>query len=473
MTSDAATLSNSVREAEIISALRTIEDLKGLSDEEFAWIAKRGTERLAKDGELIFSQADPPHHLMFLLRGCVFIRRHTSSPVSVLVGQTGRVTGATPFSRLESWNADGRSYGETWILQLHESFFPSLLNAITSMTQRIVRHLLDRNREYTKAEQQIGKLAAVNKLAASLAHELNNPASAAKRAASLLMQSLEAENEAIRYRLGAALGSRLDAYLQWLSRLRSNVRASRQPEAGSAEDDFAAWLESRQYPQSWQLAPLLADCNIPLSSLRELESLVPEEAVALALGDLLASLSSDRAILTVSEAAEKIVRLVTAVKDFSYMDRQPVQDVDIAQSLDTVLLLYQPRLRGISVKRSYAGGIPALKAFGSELNQAWSALIENALDAMGESGTLTLSTKLQGATILVEISNTGPAIPDEYKDRVFEPFFTTKAFGTGLGLGLDIVQRVLQRHFGAVAFESNPGKTTFYVRLPLDRDEVR
>jgi signal transduction histidine kinase len=481
MTFDAGNQPDDDRETEIISALRTIEDLKGLSDEEFAWIAKHGTERFGKDGELIFSQAAPPHHLMFILRGSIFVRRHTSSPVSVLIGQADRITGRTPFSRIENWNADGRSSGETWILELHDSLFPALLNAIPSMTQRIVQVLLDRNREYTKAEQQIGKLAALNKLAASLAHELNNPASAAKSAASHLLRGVEAEHEGIRYRLGVALGSeaRLDAYLQWLSSLRSKVRASRQhaaehaqSEAVSTEEDFTIWLESKEYAESWQLAPLLADCNIPLSSLRELEGLMPEKAFGLALSDLLASLSNDTAILAMSEAAERIFRLVTAVKDYSYMDRQLVQDVHIAESLDTVLRLFQPRLNGIIVKRFYADNIPVLKAFGSELNQAWAALIENALDAMGESGTLTLSTKVQGNTILVEISNTGPAIPDEYADRVFEPFFTTKPFGQGLGLGLDTVQRVIQKHFGAVAFESKPDKITFYVRLPLDRSEV-
>jgi signal transduction histidine kinase len=154
------------------------------------------------------------------------------------------------------------------------------------------------------------------------------------------------------------------------------------------------------------------------------------------------------------------------------MDRQPVQDVSIADSLDTVLMLFQPRLAGIKVRKLYSPDVPRLKAFGSELNQVWAALVENALDAMADSGTLTLSTSLQGKTILVEITDTGHGISAEYANRVFEPFFTTKPFGKGLGLGLDTVQRVIQKHFGAVAFDSQPDKTTFYVRLPLDRTEV-
>ena len=469
------------RITEIITALCTIEELKGLTEEEFIWLAARGTERFGSDGDLIFSPETPPHHLIFILSGEVLVHRHSSSPVSVLIGRTGRITGKTPFSRIKAWNADGRSSGETWILELHDSHFPELLNAIPSMTQRIVRVLLDRNREYTRAEEQIGKLAALNKLAANLAHELNNPASAARSAASHLQRASESDQEHSRYRIGMALGTddKLSAYLDWLSRLRSTVSLSRQTASDGAhlgntslEDSLMNWLESKGFAEAWKLAPILAECNTPLSSLQELEQLVPAHVLCLAIGDVQATLTSDTAIRSVTEAADRVFRIVTAVKDYSYMDQQPIQDVNIAESLDTVLKLFQPRLAGITVKRCYSPDLPLLKAFGSELNQAWAAIVENSLDSMVGSGTLTLSTRLQGKTILVEITDTGHGIPDEYANRVFEPFFTTKPFGTGLGLGLDTVQRVIQKHFGAVAFDSQPNKTTFHVRLPLDRNAV-
>src|SRR3984957_5457783 len=203
------------RTADIVAALSTIEDLKGLTEEEFTWLAVHGTERFAKDGDLIFSQGIPPEHLLFILKGDVMVHRHTSSPVSILIGQTGRITGKTPFSRIKAWNADGRSCGDTWFLELHDSRFPELLTAIPSMTERIVRVLIDRNRRYTRAEEQIGKLAALNTLAANLAHELNNPASAAKSGASRLLSSVERPPERARYRIGMALGTekRLNAYL--------------------------------------------------------------------------------------------------------------------------------------------------------------------------------------------------------------------------------------------------------------------
>jgi signal transduction histidine kinase len=467
--------------ADIVAALSTIEGLKGLTEEEFTWLATHGTQRFGKDGDLIFSHGTPPEHLMFILHGDVLVKRYSSSPVSVLIGQTGRITGKTPFSRIKAWTADGRSSGDTWILELHDSQFPELLTAIPSMTQRVVRVLLDRNREYTRAEEQIGKLAALNKLAANLAHELNNPASAAKSAASHLLSTAGGAPERAGYRIGMALGTddRLNAYLDWLSKLRAAVSQARQSAHGnplvdtaSLEDSLLDWLEGKGFAEAWKLAPMLAEGNIQVSSLQELERLVPADKLCVALSDATAALEREASLLLVSEAADRIFRLVTAVKDYSYMDRQPVQNVNIAESLDTVLQLFQPRLAGITVKRFYRPDLPLLQAFGSELNQAWAALIENSLDAMGDSGTLTLSARLQGKTILVEITDTGHGIPEECANRVFEPFFTTKPFGKGLGLGLDTVQRVIQKHFGAVAFDSKPQETTFHVRLPLDRAEV-
>jgi signal transduction histidine kinase len=467
--------------ADIVAALSTIEDLKGLTEEEFTWLATHGTERFAKDGEVVFSQGTPPEHLLFILSGDVMVHRHTSSPVSVLIGQTGRITGKTPFSRIKAWNADGRSSGDTWLLELHGSRFPELLDAIPSMTERIVWVLIDRNRTYTRAEEQIGKLAALNKLAANLAHELNNPASAAKSAASRLLSVAQSPPERARYRIGMALGTeeRLNAYLDWLSRLRSAVSHSRQSGSGIRsvdttllEDSLMNWLEAKGFAEAWKLAPILAEADIQLSSLQELELLVPSHTLCAAFSDAMATLESEASVVLVSEATDRIFRLVTAVKDYSYMDREPIQDVNVAESLDTVLHLFRPRLAGITVRRFYSPDVPLLRAFGSELNQAWAALIENSLDAMGDSGTLTLSAKLQEKTILVEIADTGQGIPVECANRVFEPFFTTKPIGKGLGLGLDTVQRVVQKHFGSVAFDSMPKKTSFYVRLPLDRAEV-
>jgi signal transduction histidine kinase len=175
---------------------------------------------------------------------------------------------------------------------------------------------------------------------------------------------------------------------------------------------------------------------------------------------------------TVVESTERIFDLIAAIKDYSYMDQAPIQDVNVAQALENTLAMLQVRLGKVTIERSYDPKLPAVRAFGSELNEVWTALIENALDAMKDSGTLKLSTKLKGQMALIEVWDSGPGIDPALTNRIFEPFFTTKPPGKGLGLGLDIVQRVVNKHFGTVNVESKPGATCFQVRLPLDQMPV-
>jgi signal transduction histidine kinase len=461
-----------------IAALRSIGELAGLTPEELQWIADTGTERSLQDGELIFKQGSPPHHLIFVLAGEVVIKRHTSSPVSVFTGRTGRITGKTPFSRIRAWNADGRASGNVWLLELHESQFAAMLAAIPSMTERIVRVLIERNREYTRAEEQIGKLSALGKLAGNLAHELNNPASAVRSAALTLGQiSEDAEND-VRYQLGSQLPDQnaLKFYIQKLDAIRSRVRFGVHPAnsviASELEESVGDWLKSEGFEDAWKLAPILGEAGVPIPQLQEFLAPIPVELRPLALHDLHVTVGQDAAIASVMQASERIFRIVAAVKDYSYMDRQPVQEVDIPRALDSVLMMFQPRLKDVVVKRNFTPGLPLFQGFGSELNQAFAALIENSLDAMRDKGKLTLAIKLQEETFLIEVEDDGRGIPQECQDRVFEPFFTTKPFGGGLGLGLDTVQRVVAKHFGAVAFDTSTQGTIFRVRLPIDRVEI-
>jgi signal transduction histidine kinase len=470
-TSESTSFDNEQR----IAALRSIGELEGLTTEELQWIANAGTERLVHDGELIFSQQDPPHHLIFILSGEVVIKRHTSSPVTVLTGRTGRITGKTPFTRSGSWNADGRATGDVRLLEVHESQFPSLLSAIPSMTERIVRVLLNRNRSYTRAEEQIGKLSALSKLAGNLAHELNNPASAARSAAVALKQTSGAAGSDARYRLGLKFADEraVDTYLKGLNHIRAKVASgSRQTDpmlAGDLEEVLSDWLASKGFAQGWKLAPFLAEAEVPIAELEAFLASVPPGLETVALQDLMATVSQDANMASIVEASERIFRIVAAVKDYSYMDQDLRQEVEIAKALDDVLMMFQSRLHNVEIRKNFAPGLPRIHGYGSELNQAFGALIENSLDAMEDEGTLTLSARQQGNTILIDVADDGRGIPEEVQGRVFEPFFTTKPIGKGLGLGLDTVQRVAAEHFGAVGFDTSPQGTTFHLRLPIDR----
>ncbi len=278
-----------------IVALQSIEELKGLTPEEFRWIADAGSERSVQDGDLVFSQGTPPHHLIFILAGEVRINRHTSSPVSVLAGRVGRITGKTPFSRIREWSADGRASGNVWLLELHENAFPAMLTAIPSMTERIVRLLIDRNREYTRAEEQIGKLSALSKLAGNLAHELNNPASAARSAALALNQESKVKGSGVRYQLGLRLENQvaLDAYLQALKTLQSKIRSVAEQtnslDASELEETMIDWLKSKGFEDAWKLASILAEAGVSLSQLQEFLPPLAAELYSLALCGLFAT----------------------------------------------------------------------------------------------------------------------------------------------------------------------------------------
>ena len=479
----------------IVAALRTVAHLDGLTEQEYAWIATHGIERIGTDGTLLFQEGEPAVNLSFILSGDIQVRRRRSGPISLFTGRAGQMTGKLPFSRMKTYGGDGYSVGPLWAIDLHESRFPELLQAIPSMGQRSVSILLDRVREFTRMEQQTEKLSALGKLAANLAHELNNPASAAQRSAASLFTEL-GEYGGHKFRLGA-LGmdpELCDTYQHWARDTRASMTSQLREPAGASdgtlqvadrEDAILAWLETHHIPEPWKIAPSLAETNFDLARLDELATFATPEVLPLATAAFASALRVERMAETVLNSTARIFDLISAIKDYSYMDQAPIQQVDIAQSLENTLAMFNSRLRGIAVEVDFDPTLLPIRAFGSELNQVWTALIENAIDAIETEyaarepsaapsptrGTLSLSTRLSGGYALVEVSDSGLGIPANLKSRIFEPFFTTKPPGHGLGLGLDTVQRIVGKHLGFVSVDTT-GQTCFQVRLPLDQAEA-
>ena len=355
-----------------------------------------------------------------------------------------------------------------------------MMQAIPSMAQRSVSMLLDRVREVTRLEQQAEKLNALGKLAANLSHELNNPASAAQRSASSLYGDLRSYGDQM-FWLGALSRDvpNTDQLSDWVERTRDRLRTSA-PVGPSAslldvsdrEETLTQWLEQHHVHEPWTLAPTLAESGIGFDQLEELAALSPAHVLPLLLAAFTNSLRAERLSETIVDATRRIFDLISAIKDYSYMDQAPVQNVDLAQSLTTALAMLQSRLNGVTVEADFDPTLPPISAYGSELSQVWTALVENALDAMRGSGTLRLRTRLTGAFATIEIEDTGTGIPESDRSRIFEPFFTTKPPGAGLGLGLDTAARIVSRHTGFLTVNSKPGLTCFQVRLPLDRAEA-
>jgi signal transduction histidine kinase len=466
---------------EILAALRTIGLLDGLAEDEYVWLATHGSERVAHDRNLIFRENQPADSMVIILRGEVQVRRRRSGPMALFIGRAGQITGKLPFSRMKNWGGDGYAAGPAWAIDIHQSLFTEMLAAIPSMAQRCVSVLLDRVREVTRMEQQAEKLSALGKLAANLAHELNNPASAAQRSAASLFGELREYGEQ-KYRLGnlCLTETEIASYRGWVQNARARMAAysgrSQGPQSPLAttdrEEGLVRWLEAHKIPNAWTIAPALSETNLPIDLLDELASITRPEVLPVAVATVAGSLRVERMAETVVDSTVRIFDLISAIKDYSYMDQAPIQDVDLSQALENTLVMFNSRLKNVALELDFDPELPPVSAYGSELNQVWTALIENALESMNDMGTLRLRTHLSGQMALVEIWDSGPGIDLSIRSRIFEPFFTTKAPGRGLGLGLDAVQRIVTKHSGFVTVESKPGSTCFQVRLPLDRAEA-
>jgi signal transduction histidine kinase len=325
----------------------------------------------------------------------------------------------------------------------------------------------------TAIEQNRERLASLGTMAAGLAHELNNPAAAARRAASDLVDALETVSGTIRAFVEAGI-SREDAerlvHLHDEALKRAGGRSAvRGLDAADAEDEMLERLEDLGVPEAWRLAEPLAGAGLDGDWLNDVAALAGS-ATGQALGWVAASLIAHNLACELLDSAERMGAIVGAVKTYAYMDRGGVVEVDLHEGLDSTLIILGHKLKHttIAIVRDYDPALPKLTVHGSELNQVWTNLIHNAIDALGDHGTITIRTRLDGDCVQVDIADDGPGIPEDARPRVFEPFYTTKAVGSGTGLGLDTARRIVEEgHGGSLWFDTSDAGTTFHVRLPV------
>lgn len=456
--------------AQIVEALKRVPALQGLPDCDLEWLATHGEEVCAPAGTVVFRDGEPATKMWILLKGEAHVRR-SQGGLALFIGRSGQITGVLPFSRMKTHGGQGFAATDMWALQIDRALFPEMLVAIPSMAQRCVSVLIDRVREMTRLEQQSEKLNALGKLAGNLAHELNNPASAAQRAASGLIEELQTYGHQ-KFLLGTLCldQANLDKIRAWRSRMEEQAqrRAIDPVTQAQREDQLQQWMREHSVEKTWQVAPDLAELGITTENLDELSHLVSGEHLDIVLSQFASTARTERMAQAMLDSTNRIFDLIRAVKDYSWMDQAPIQEVDIPQSLETTLAMLQSRLDKVKIERRFQPGLPRIAAYASELNQVWMALLENALDAMEDKGKLVLSVQVSGDFVVTEIWDDGPGIPTEIQARIFEPFFSTKAPGSGLGLGLDTAQRIVRRHRGYIHVESKPGETCFQVRLPIE-----
>lgn len=441
-----------------------------LPGDQIEWFISQTQELRVKAGDVYIRQGDPADAMFVVIEGHLQGRGEFSGEAITFVIEPGDVTGLLPFSRMKQFKVSLRAETDSRALRFPATLFPILVQKMPELTQRLVGLMADRIRETTRIEQQRDRLAGLGKLSAGLAHELNNPASAAKRAATQLRDTIKKIRNA-----SLELGRRdlTPAQKAEIEKLENFfIQRDETPPDPLTMSDLEEQLDSllRSHGQNdlWQLAADLAHRSVKPEMLESLFAMVDAGTARAALVRIAASVEIANLLNEIESSASRISDLVHAIKEYTYMDQAPVQNVDIVKGLETTLTIMGHKLkRGVAVQRDYQKVPLMVNSFGSELNQIWTNLIDNAIDAMGGKGELRIRTYREDGCVVVEIADNGPGISPEIKAHIFEPFFTTKGVGEGTGLGLDTVQRIVKKHRGSIQVTSKPGDTRFQVWLPL------
>jgi len=457
----------------LIEEFRQIPTFADLMDHELEWLADHSEVVTAEPGEVVIREGTPAEFMFIYLEGETDGRRSSGGPDSpVFTARAGMVTGLLPFSRMTNYTITGRAVTHVRVARIHKACFQEMLHQIPELGPRLVGILFDRVREVTRMDQSREKLASLGKLSAGLAHELNNPAAAGARAASSLADAFERHQQA---------GTRLDQEdieAETRTKLRTIEGYAREKirtapiltplELNDRQEVLRAWFEAHHIEDGWQFAPTFAEAGIGVEKLDRLAASFTGSVLSAALARMTATLDISRLISDIQHSTCRISELVGAIKEYSFMDEAPRQEVDIAKGIESTLVIMSYKLKnGVNVVRNYDPDLPRIDSFGSELNQVWTNLIDNAADAMEGKGELRIRTAREDSEVLVEFTDTGTGIAPEIQTRIFDPFFTTKPMGEGTGLGLDTVYRIVRKHRGNVSFVSQPGDTCFRVRLPI------
>ncbi len=452
-----------------ITSFPLFEDI---TDDELAWLQANSREVRVGQGEYFTREGERPAGFYVVLEGELQITR-TLGGQTIVVGTTPRgvIGNELPLLHGTPSPMSARAIVPSRLMVFEPAAFRAIFANCPTVGAKILKIAAERTHDLAGLVKQQEKLAALGKLASGLAHELNNPASAARAAVRVLRDTLP-ELEARTMDLCAAA---LDgAQLQRLTEFRREAleaAASAAPissvEQSDREEELGAWLAGRGIPDAWEVAPTFVAARLTAADLEALLEPLPAGAAAAVVSWLHQSLYVAMLLDELEQSARRISELIGAVKSYTYMDQGALQEVDLHRGLEDTLAVLRHKLKDATVVREFAPELPAIEGRGGELNQVWTNLIDNAIDATGGKGTIRIITRRENSFVMVEVADDGPGIPPDVLPRIFEPFFTTKGVGQGTGMGLDISYRIVQQHGGTIEVQSQPGSTRLIVRLPV------
>ena len=453
--------------------LAQVSYFEDIDEADLTWLAEQFDEFTYDDGEEVFPYGTPADNMMVVLSGEMRVMRFVEGSWRFFseVGP-GHITGMLPYSRMKVYEAKGDAVGKLRLGMLAKERFPDVLYRLPILGQRLVALMSDRVKSATMADQEHNKLLALGKLSAGLAHELNNPAAAAQRAATDLEVILKQLPTTVARLVGYGLTPETVIPVAEACTLHVDQSALSTLEMADQEDAILDWLEDHDIEEAWNIAPALAESGVSVERLTSATSNLPGEAIKDVVAWIQQSTTAGRLISEVHAASGRISELVKSVKSYSHMDRskekQPVQLQAGIESTVT-MLGHKMKAKAVSVEKVFPADLPPVSGFPGELNQVWTNIIDNAIDVVPDNGRIRIVAQTIGECVEVCIEDNGPGIPDHVLPHIFEPFFSTKDVGEGTGLGLDIAHRiVVQQHRGQILVESEPGRTRFRVQLRKD-----